>query len=98
MSKPKPKKIVSTAFGLLAMCLASGVTLILGLALSIEYESSCTTNEAGKTFCNTRSAWKGWSGLPIEALAGIGGTFSAAAAAYGFAQKRKDDKEEGEER
>lgn len=90
------EKIVGTWFGLFAMCLAAGITLILGLALSVEYESTCTTNEAGKTNCNTRSAWKGWSGLPVEAIAGLGGTISAAAAAYGFAQKRKDEQQEGE--
>ena len=92
----KSEKIVGTWFGLFAMCLAAGLTLILGLALSVEYESTCTTNEAGKTSCNTRSAWKGWSGMPVEAIAGLGGTISAAAAAYGFAKKRKDDQEEGQ--
>lgn len=90
------EKIVGTWFGLFAMCLASGVTLLLGLALSVEYESVCTTSETGKTSCNTRSAWKGWSGLPIEALAGIGGTSSAAFAAWRLAQKPKDDQEEGQ--
>lgn len=93
---PKSEKIVGTWFGLFAMCLASGLVLILGLALSIEYESSCTTSETGKTACSTRSAWKGWSGIPVEILAGLGGTSSAALAAYGFARRSKDG--EGDEK
>lgn len=79
----KKEKIVGTAFGILAMCLTASIVLIFGIALSVEYESNCATNEAtGKINCNTRSAWRGWSGVPIQAIAGALGTAGGAYAAY----------------
>lgn len=93
----KPEKVVSTAFGIFAMVLTAGVVLILGLALSVEYESNCSTNEeTGKTSCSTKSAWKGWSGIPIQGLAGAIGTAGGAYAAYKAGHRQKSN-EEGEE-
>lgn len=88
----KLERTVSTAFGILAMCLTSGIVLIAGLALSIEYESNCTTSEAtGRTLCSTKSAWKGWTGIPIQSLAGAAGTAGGAYAAYRFGRKQQPD-------
>lgn len=79
----KREKVVSTGFGLFTMCLTLLIALIVGAAFSVEYESSCSTSESsGKTLCTTRSAWKGFSGIPIEPLAGVAGSIGGALALY----------------
>lgn len=79
----RPEKTISTGYGIFAMCLTAFVVLLFGVIFSIEYESNCSTNEVtGKVLCTTRSAWKGWSGIPIEPLAGAIGTAVGAYALY----------------
>ncbi|MGL4618731.1 MAG: hypothetical protein ACRCZS_06680 [Chroococcidiopsis sp.] len=51
--------------------LASGAILAL---FSSSYESSCTPNETGKTICTTTVKFRGWEGLPLQALPGAIGT------------------------
>lgn len=94
----KPEKIVSTGFGIFAMCLTAGIVLIFGIIFSVEYESSCVTNEqTGKVACSTKSAWKGWSGVPVQSLAGAIGTAGGAYAAYRAGRRQSQSNEPMEE-
>lgn len=90
----KLEKVISTGYGIFAMCLTAFVVLLFGVIFSVEYESNCTTNEAtGKVLCTTRSAWKGWSGIPIEPLAGAIGT---AVGAYALFLKTRNGQNHGD--
>ena len=86
------EKTVNTTVGIALLCLTILIVLGFGALFSAEYESTCTTNEGtGKSVCTTRSAWKGWSALPIQALAGASGAAAAGFAAFKTARKQDDD-------
>lgn len=85
-------KVIGTTVGIALMCLTAVIVCIFGALLSIEYESNCTTQEdTGKTLCTTRSAWKGWSGVPIQSLASAVGIAAGGYAAWKTARKQDDD-------
>jgi len=73
----KKEVVVSPVTSILIMLTTVFTVLATGAiaaVFSTQYESSCTPDTAGKLVCTQNVKFLGWSGIPLQGLAGAIGT------------------------
>ncbi len=65
---------VTSIFIMLTTVFAVMATGAIAAVFSTQYESSCTPDATGKINCTQSFKFLGWSGLPLQGLAGAVGT------------------------
>lgn len=69
------RRVVGKGYGIYALAVTIPVVLLIGIAFSFQWDESCSRVEGqkGRT-CTQNLTWKGWQGVPLQAIGSAVGT------------------------